>query len=104
MFTKGADESREDDKTLSQQIADGKYGLIDKELFAKKPKRPGIVSYAANPEVPKDSSRTLGGLQPEEIWLAEDHVLVLKGGWFPGNTTSQNSIWPPIDAYQAPPR
>lgn len=38
-------------KTLSQQVADGKYGLIQKELFRKPPKRPGIISYSANSEV-----------------------------------------------------
>jgi hypothetical protein len=65
---KGDDEEK---KTLSQQVADGKYGLIQKELFAKPSKRPGVISYDNNPEVPKDNSNNLGGLTKNEIWLAE---------------------------------
>lgn len=44
---------KEDDskKPLWQQVADGKYGLIQKELFARPVNRPGIVSYSENPEV-----------------------------------------------------
>lgn len=45
--------AKEDDskKPLWQQVADGKYGLIQKELFARPVSRPGIVSYNENPEV-----------------------------------------------------
>lgn len=95
-------------KTLSQQVADGKYGLIQKELFSKPVKRPGVLSYEANPEVPKDNIKNLGGLQKNEIWLAENHLLVLKGGNFPAHDNrhedNQQSLWPPIDDYNAPQR
>lgn len=95
-------------KTLSQQVADGKYGLIQKELFSKPSKRPGVLSYDANSEVPKDNIKNLGGLQKNEIWLAENHLLVLRGGNFPAhdnrNDNDQQSLWPPIDDYKAPQR
>ncbi|OAD61406.1 hypothetical protein WN48_10108 [Eufriesea mexicana] len=101
----------EDDekKTLSQQVKEGKYGLIQNEIYEKKPKRPGIISYLGNPEVPKDTIENLGGLDEDEIWLAENHVLVLRGGKFPGHETTQGSgdssqTWPPIDDYKAPRR
>lgn len=96
-------------KTLSQQVKEGKYGLIQNEIYGKRPKRPGIISYLDNPEVPKDTIDNLGGLDEDEIWLAENHVLVLRGGKFPGHEASQGSgdgtqTWPPIDNYKAPRR
>ncbi|XP_054014956.1 uncharacterized protein LOC128895943 [Hylaeus anthracinus] len=101
----------EDDekKTLSQQVKEGKYGLIQNEIYRNRPKRPGIISYTSNPEVPKDTLDNLGGLDEDEIWLAENHVLVLRGGKFPGHETTQGSgdgetTWPPIDDYKAPRR
>ncbi|KAG5890002.1 hypothetical protein JTB14_032625 [Gonioctena quinquepunctata] len=92
-------------KTLSQQIADGKYGLIQKELFDKPHKRPGILSYENNPEVPNDSFENLGGLNKEEIWLAENHLLVLRGGKYPAHDDKRDNFespWPPLDNYKAP--
>ncbi|XP_041969177.1 uncharacterized protein LOC121726029 [Aricia agestis] len=99
-------EDDEDKKTLSDQVAEGKYGLIQDELFSKTPKRPGIVSYQPNSETrAKDNLQNLGGLKKEEIWLAEDHLLVIKGGSFPERTKeSEQKIWPPIDNYEAPRR
>lgn len=102
--SKAAPEEDEDKKTLAQQVADGKYGLIQKELFASPAKRPGIISYEVNPEVPKDNVNNLGGLQPEEIWLAENHLLVLKGGLYGENDQNGKAVWPPIDNYIAPHR
>lgn len=98
--------SDEDDerKTLAQQVLDGKYGLIQTELFSSPVKRPGILSYEINPEVPKDNINNLGGLKPEEIWLAENHLLVLKGGSFSDSEQGSKMIWPPIDSYVAPQR
>ncbi|KAL4713505.1 hypothetical protein ACJJTC_010490 [Scirpophaga incertulas] len=99
-------EDDEDKKTLSDQVAEGKYGLIQNEIFAKTPKRPGIVSYESNSETrSKDNLQTLGGLKKDEIWLAEDHLLVLKGGSFPERTKeNERRPWPPIDDYEAPRR
>lgn len=97
----------EEKKTLSQQVADGKYGLIQKELFAKPSKRPGVLSYDNNPEVPKDNINNLGGLTKNDIWLAENHLLVLKGGTYPPHDDKSDisaTAWPPIDAYKAPHR
>ncbi|XP_063988504.1 adhesive plaque matrix protein isoform X2 [Diachasmimorpha longicaudata] len=95
-------------KTLAQQVKEGKYGLIQDEIYPKKSKRPGILSYLSNPEVPKDTSKNLGGLDEDEIWLAENHVLVLRGGNFPEHETEQPSGdlrgWSPIDDFQAPKR
>lgn len=99
-------EDDEDKKTLSDQVAEGKYGLIQNEIFMKTPKRPGIVSYELNAETrTKDNLQSLGGLKKDEIWLAEDHLLVLKGGSFPERTKeTDRKPWPPIDDYEAPNR
>ncbi|XP_053616384.1 uncharacterized protein LOC128678689 [Plodia interpunctella] len=99
-------EDEEDKKTLSDQVAEGKYGLIQNEIFPKTPKRPGILSYEPNAETrTKDNLQNLGGLKKEEIWLAEDHLLVLKGGSFPERTKeNERRPWPPIDDYEAPRR
>ncbi|XP_059609529.1 uncharacterized protein LOC132256938 [Phlebotomus argentipes] len=86
-------------KTLSDQVAEGKYGLIQKEIFQKKPKRPGVISYLPNPETPSDNNKTYGGLSEDDIWLAEDHLLVLKGGSL--NKKGKDE-WKPIDSYEAP--
>lgn len=94
---KKVDESK---KTLADQVAEGKYGLIQNELFKKQPRRPGILSYAPNAEVPNDTADNLGGLSKDEIWLAEDHLLVLKGGTL--NEGSGREPWKPIDDYEAP--
>lgn len=97
----------EEKKTLSQQVADGKYGLIQKELFSTPVKKPGVISYERNSEVPKDNIKNLGGLQKNEIWLAENHLLVLNGGSFPAHEDHPEHsppVWPPIDDYSAPQR
>ncbi|XP_015112956.1 uncharacterized protein LOC107038392 [Diachasma alloeum] len=95
-------------KTLAQQVKEGKYGLIQDEIYPSKSKRPGILSYLSNPEVPKDTAKNLGGLDEDEIWLAENHVLVLRGGNFPEHEKEQPSGdlrgWSPIDDFQAPKR
>lgn len=92
--------ANDDEKTLAQQILEGKYGLIHKELFNDIPSRPGIISYNINPEVPKDNINNLGGLNSDEIWLAENHLLVLRGG----NFSNKRVKWSYIDNYIAPPR
>ncbi|XP_031627145.1 uncharacterized protein LOC116343298 [Contarinia nasturtii] len=98
----GKDDKKKDEskKTLSDQVAEGKYGLIQNELFKTPIKRPGILSYATNPETPNDNASNLGGLSKDEIWLSEDHLLVLKGGSL--NTETREEPWKPIDDYQAP--
>lgn len=109
---KETSEKKEDDdeeKTLAQQVADGKYGLIQNEIFPNGSKRPGILSYLSNSEVPKDTKENLGGLEKDEIWLAEDHVLVLRGGRYPEKKDDEKEPpsspeWPPIDDYSAPTR
>ncbi|CAH1724588.1 uncharacterized protein LOC114119067 [Aphis gossypii] len=90
--------ANDDEKTLAQQIFEGKYGLIHKELFNDIPSKPGILSYNINPEVPKDNINNLGGLDPDEIWLAENHLLVLRGG----NFSDKKVKWAYIDNYVAP--
>ena len=108
--TKSSASSSSDDddkKSLSQQVKEGKYGLIQNEIYPEKPKRPGIISYSSNPEVPRDTAKNFGGLDEEEIWLAENHVLVLKGGNFPDPDSpveQTDDTWPPIDDYKAPRR
>lgn len=90
--------ANDDEKTLAQQIYEGKYGLIHKELFNEIPPRPGILSYNINPEVPKDNINNLGGLDHDEIWLAENHLLVLRGG----NFSDKKVKWSYIDNFIAP--
>ena len=94
----------EKQKTLSDQIAEGKYGLIEKELFSKVQKAPGIISYKTNSETPDDNEKTLGGLEKDDIWLAEDHLLVLKGGSPNKKKNNAHEDWKPIDDYEAPKR
>ncbi|XP_074100452.1 uncharacterized protein LOC141528342 isoform X1 [Cotesia typhae] len=103
-FTRDDDD---DKKTLAQQVKEGKYGLIQNELSPKKPKRPGIISYSSNPDIPRDNAKNFGGLDNEEIWLAENHLLVIKGGNYDDNEKgSRKNLrdWEPIDDYQAPKR
>ncbi|XP_071559264.1 uncharacterized protein [Temnothorax nylanderi] len=106
----GSSDDEDGKKTLSQQVKEGKYGLIQNEIYGDRPKRPGIISYLGNPEVPKDTIDNLGGLDEDEIWLAENHVLVLRGGKFPEHEqngqqpSSEQPKWPPIDNYKAPKR
>ncbi|XP_025829752.1 uncharacterized protein LOC112904299 [Agrilus planipennis] len=102
----GSSNDSEEKKTLAQQVAEGKYALIQNELFLKPPKRPGILSYEANSEIPNDTVHTLGGLAKKEIWLADSHLLVLTGGTFqPYETTDGGgNAWRPIDFYKAPKR
>ncbi|XP_064555920.1 hormone receptor 4 [Drosophila montana] len=99
-------QSKEDaKKTLADQVRDGKYGLIEKELFRRVPKRPGVLSYARNSEVPLDNERNFGGLSEQDIWLAEDHLLVIKGGGLNEAEEGDGAdAWPAIDDYDAPPR
>ena len=105
---KSTSDDDDEKKTLSQQVKEGKYGLIQNLLYPEEPKRPGIISYLSNSEVPKDNLKNLGGLDEDEIWLAENHVLVLRGGTFPEheaeNHDSKPQKWPPIDDYEAPKR
>ncbi|XP_043463018.1 uncharacterized protein LOC122499037 [Leptopilina heterotoma] len=104
---KSSSDDDDEKKTLSQQVKEGKYGLIQSELYPREPKRPGIISYLPNSEVPKDTVKNLGGLDKDEIWMAENHILVLRGGSFPkDDPASRNSEtpWPPIDDYEAPRR
>ncbi|KAL5275373.1 hypothetical protein ACFFRR_001329 [Megaselia abdita] len=93
---------KEPTKTLSEQVKDGKYGLIEKELFSEAPSRPGILSYHRNKEVPYDHEGNFGGLNKEDIWLAEDHLLVIKGGDL--NENDNKEPWRPLDDYVAPER
>lgn len=96
-----ASDGKDDDskKTLSDQVKEGKYGLIQNELFQETPKRPGVISYMTNPETASDNKNTLGGLNQEDIWLAENSLLVLKGGDL--NTKADEEPWVPIDGYKA---
>ncbi|ENN83446.1 hypothetical protein YQE_00194, partial [Dendroctonus ponderosae] len=53
-----------------------------------------------------DNIATLGGLTKNDIWLAENHLLVIKGGAYPPHDDSKqdyiSQIWQPIDDYSAP--
>ncbi|KAF5304572.1 hypothetical protein FQA39_LY09623 [Lamprigera yunnana] len=101
--------SKSDDnvKTLAQQVSEGRYGLIPTEIFGKPIIRPGIISYETNSDVPKDTIKNLGGLNESDIWLAENHLLVVKGGVFSLIENGQEDVrsaWPPIDDFVAPKR
>lgn len=105
---KSSSDDDDEKKTLAQQVKEGKYGLIQNELYPEEPKRPGIISYLSNSEVPNDNLKNFGGLDEDEIWLAENHVLVLRGGTLPEheaeNHYAKPQKWPPIDDYEAPKR
>lgn len=95
---------KEKQKTLSDQIIEGKYGLIEKELFKKTLKAPGVISYKINTEIPNDNLDTLGGLEKKDIWLSEDSLLVLKGGVLNEKSTETSNNFKPIDSFEAPKR
>lgn len=84
---------------MSDQVKEGKYGLIQNELFEEPPKRPGVISYDSNPDTPFDNKDNLGGLNDDDIWLAENSLLVLKGGSL--SEKSNDEPWKPIDGYKA---
>ncbi|KAI4462399.1 glycosyltransferase family 92 protein [Holotrichia oblita] len=102
---KKTSESKET-KTLAQQVADGKYALIQTELFSRPIKKPGLLSYRENSEVPRDTITNLGGLNKSDIWLSENHLLVIKGGSFPQHSAQnlETEVWPSLDDYHAPNR
>lgn len=103
---KKTSESKEEKKTLAQQVADGKYALIQTELFSRPIKKPGLLSYRENGEVPRDTITNLGGLNKSDIWLSENHLLVIKGGSFPPHSSQnlETEVWPSLDDYHAPNR
>lgn len=43
----------------------------------------------------------LDGLDPEEVWLSDGNLLVLKGGTTP-NKSGFDNVWEPLDDYEAP--
>ena len=70
---------------------DSPYGLIQDVLPSKKtkPKRKDV------------SLNDVDQLDPDDIWLSDGNLLVLKGG----TTSSEDGFddpWPPLDDYQAP--
>lgn len=95
--------NKEDNKkTLSDQVNEGKYGLIHTLLFKTPINRPGVLSYKSNQDVPKDDASNYGGLEDDEIWLSEDHLLVLNGGSL--NKINSKEKLKAIDDYVAPQR
>lgn len=88
------------DKNLALEIGsqDGKYALIDKFFDDKPSQAPGLVSYKASDDFPKnDNKQTLGNVKANDIWLSDGHLLVLKGGDL---DASLREHWKPIDNYQ----
>lgn len=60
-------------------------------------------------QVPDDNEDNLGGLNKSDIWLADNHLLVLRGGVYPETDSrppeyGRPPAWPPIDDYSAPRR
>ncbi|XP_053682741.1 uncharacterized protein LOC128733137 isoform X2 [Sabethes cyaneus] len=75
---------------------------ISSDVKQNVPRRPGVISYKHNSDVPIDNAMNYGGLNGEDIWLSEDHLLIIKGGNI--NKNNKSVYWKPIDDYEAPAR
>ncbi len=56
-------------------------------------------------QLSRSESSSLGGLRPEEVWLSEGDLLVLKGSGSSGSASGSDPEevqWEPLDDYQAP--
>lgn len=100
------DEEEKDEKKKTPKLnvsdKDSPYALIDKyfperESYYYQNKNKFINEYSKH-----GGNRTdIGTLKPEEVWLSEGKLLVLKGGSTPDRDGFDNP-WKPIDSYEAP--
>jgi len=97
-------QEKEDKKAiLNVSDKDSPYALIDKyfperESYFYQNRRKFQTEYH---QQPADKREDIGHLDPSEVWLAEDSLLVLKGGSTP-NRSGFDNPWTPIDDFQAP--
>lgn len=86
---------------LNVSDKDSPYALIDKyfperESYFYQNKNKFLKEYEAQAK-----KTDIGNVDPSEVWLADDNLLVLKGGSTP-NRDGYDNPWEPIDDFQAP--
>jgi len=86
---------------LNVSDKDSPYALIDKyfperESYFYQNKNKFLSEYQA-----QEKKTDIGNIDPSEVWLADDNLLVLKGGSTPDRDGYDNP-WEPIDDFQAP--
>ena len=101
------DKSDEDDNneiqdevpTLNVSSKDSPYALIDR-FFPERERNHGSIDRKFQQEY-NATSNELGNLRPNEVWLSDGDLLVLKGGSTPDRKGYDNP-WKPLDDYVAP--
>jgi len=88
---------------LNVSDKDSPYALIDKyfperESYFYQNKNKFIQEYRAQDHGKKTD---IGNIDPSEVWLADDNLLVLKGG-STSDRDGYDNPWEPLDDFQAP--
>jgi len=88
---------------LNVSDKDSPYALIDKyfperESYFYQNKNKFVSEYNAQGRGKKTD---IGNIDPSEVWLADDNLLVLKGG-STSDRDGYDNPWEPIDDFQAP--
>ena len=101
----GLKEDDNDDKkhhkkvaTLNVSSKDSPYALIN-EFFAEREENYDEKAKKFEEDVMKGWKKPVEDLRPEEVWLSEGGLLVLKGGF---TSDDNDESWNPLDDYQAP--
>lgn len=88
---------------LNVSDKDSPYALIDKyfperDSYFYQNKNKFVSEYTAQGQGKKTD---IGNIDPSEVWLADDNLLVLKGG-STSDRDGYDNPWEPIDDFQAP--
>jgi len=93
--------TKEKKAKLNVSDKDSPYALIDKyfperESYYYQNKNKFVEEYRG-----QESKTDIGNINPSEVWLADDNLLVLKGG-STIDRTGWDDPWEPLDDFQAP--
>lgn len=96
----------EDVPKLNVSEKDSPYALIskffpDRERNHRRMQNNFEKSFV-NGQLSREQVDSIGELGPEEIWLSEGNLLVLKGGGSSNDRSSFVNPWEPLDDFQAP--
>lgn len=88
--------------TLNVSSKNSPYALID-QFFPERENNRDTIERKFQEKVVKNGSwyKDLGNLSPNEVWLSDGDLLVLKGGSTPNRKAFDNP-WTPLDDYVAP--